>query len=100
LPGFRDLALELGQGLLLRMAGRAGHLANPEAGDFQCLDGLAVLLELNPVPGDVAIALSDHGCIRDQDEWAGEGALALAGLVVDRDALLEFQDETAWLTEG
>jgi hypothetical protein len=46
---------------LLRLTRRSGHLANPEAGDFQRFERLTVLFELNPVPGDVAIAVSDHG---------------------------------------
>ena len=58
--GFSDLSIEISQGLLLRMAGRSRHLANLEAGDFQCLHGLTVLFELNPVPGDGAIAVSYH----------------------------------------
>jgi hypothetical protein len=62
LDGLGDLALEIGERLLLRVARGSGHFANPEAGDFQYLQGIAVLLKLNPVPGDVAIAVSDHGC--------------------------------------
>ncbi|MFL5239481.1 MAG: hypothetical protein ACJ8EL_18175 [Rhizomicrobium sp.] len=56
---FRYLSLQLGY-LLLRLAGRAGHFANPEPSNFHCFKSVAVLLELNPVPSDVAIAVSDH----------------------------------------
>jgi hypothetical protein len=94
-----DLALEIGQGLLLRVACCSRHIANPEAGDFQSLQSLAVLLELNPVPGDVAIAFSDHVCSRDRMSGQ-ERALARTSQVVDRTALLEFKDGTAWLTES
>jgi hypothetical protein len=58
--GFRDLSLQVGYRLALRLAGRTSHFANPESRDFHCLQGGAVLLELNPVPSDVAIAVSDH----------------------------------------
>jgi hypothetical protein len=57
--GFRYLSLQLGY-LLSRLTGRAGHFANPEPSNFHCLQGVPVLLELNPVPSDVAIAVSDH----------------------------------------
>jgi hypothetical protein len=62
------------------VTGQAGHLANPEAGDFQGLEGLTVLFELNPVPGDVAIGVSDHGA----------AAFKITGL----------KDGTTWLTAG
>ena len=58
--GFRDLSLQVGYRLALRLPGRAGHFANPEPGNFHGLQSVAVLLQLNPVPGDVAIAVSDH----------------------------------------
>ena len=68
--GFRDLPLQADNRFLLRLAGRSGEPANPEPGDFQSLEGVTVLPELNPVPGDVAIAVSDHvtPAIRMMDE--------------------------------
>ena len=57
--GFCDLSLQDGYGFL-GLAGRRGHLANREPNCFQGLHGITVLLELNPVPGDVAIAVSNH----------------------------------------
>jgi len=58
--GFRDLSLQAGDGFL-RPAGRTGGLAHRKSGGFQRLQGVTVLPELNPVPGDVAVAVSDHG---------------------------------------
>jgi hypothetical protein len=58
--GFRYLSLQPGYRLSLRLAGRTGDFANPEPGNFHRFQGVAVLLELNPVPSDVAIAVSDH----------------------------------------
>jgi hypothetical protein len=55
--GFRDLSLQGGDGFLRF---RTGHLANREPGGFERLHRVTVLLELNPVPGDVAIAVRDH----------------------------------------
>ena len=57
--GFRNLPLQGGYGFL-GLAARAGHLADRKPNRFQGLHRLTVLLELNPVPGDVAIAVSDH----------------------------------------
>ncbi len=57
--GFRDLSLQGGHGFLC-LAGRPGHLAHREPNCFQGLHRLTVLLELNPVPSDVAIAVSNH----------------------------------------
>ena len=45
----------------LRQRDRTGGIAYLESSDFQGLHGVTVLLELNPVPGNVAIAVSDHG---------------------------------------
>src|ERR1700683_2232056 len=45
---------------LLRLANRTGHFADRKPGTFQRLDGVTVLPELNPVPGDVAVAVGDH----------------------------------------
>src|SRR5260370_11873938 len=56
---FRDLSLQIGDGLL-RLAARTGDIADPEPSDLQGLQGFTVLLELNPVPSDVAIAVSNH----------------------------------------
>src|SRR5882757_7085688 len=68
--GFRNLSLQAGNGSLLRLAGGTGEPANSELGDFQSFQYATVLLELNPVPGDVAIAVSDHvtPAIRMMDE--------------------------------
>ena len=57
--GFGDLSLQGGYGFFC-LAGRSGHLANREPNCFQGLQFVAVLLELNPVPGNVAIAVSNH----------------------------------------
>jgi hypothetical protein len=56
---FRDLSLQVGYGFF-RLAGRTGDLANRKPSSFQGLHGVAVLLELNPMPSDVAIAVSNH----------------------------------------
>ena len=55
--GFRDLSLQGGDGFLRF---RTGHLANRKPGGFEGLHRITVLLELNPVPSDVAIAVRDH----------------------------------------
>jgi hypothetical protein len=55
--GFRDLSLQGGYGFLCF---RTGHLANREPSCFERLHCITVLLELNPVPSDVAIAVRDH----------------------------------------
>ena len=57
--GFRDLSLQGGYGFLC-LVGRPGHLAHREPNCFQSLHRVTVLLELNPVPSDVAIAVSNH----------------------------------------
>jgi hypothetical protein len=57
--GFRNLSLQGGHDLLC-FAGRTGHLANRESSCFEGLHGVTVLLELNPVPSDVAIAVGNH----------------------------------------
>jgi hypothetical protein len=57
--GFHDLSLEIGY-RFLRLAARTGGLANRKPTGFQGLNGVTVLLELNPVPSDVAIAVSNH----------------------------------------
>jgi hypothetical protein len=58
--GLRYFPLQEGNGFL-RLADRTGHLADRKSGTFQRLDGVTVLPELNPVPGDVAVAVSAHG---------------------------------------
>jgi hypothetical protein len=57
--GFRDLSLQLGYGFL-RLTDRTGDIAYPKPSDFQVLHGITVLLQLNPVPSDVAMAVSNH----------------------------------------
>ena len=57
--GFGDLSLQVGDGFF-RLAGRTGDLANGKPRSFQGLHGVTVLLELNPVPGDVAIVVGNH----------------------------------------
>jgi hypothetical protein len=56
---FRDLSFQDGYGFL-RLTARTGDIAGPEVSDFQGLHGITVLLELNPVPGDIAIAVRNH----------------------------------------
>ena len=57
--GFRYFSLQIGYGFL-RLAGRTGYLAKRKPSIFQGLHSVTVLLELNPVPSDVAIAVSSH----------------------------------------
>jgi hypothetical protein len=57
--GFRDLSLQVGY-IFSGLADRAGDLAKRKPGRFQRLHGIAVLFELNPMPSDVAIAVSNH----------------------------------------
>jgi hypothetical protein len=59
--GFRYLSPQLGDGFL-GLAGSfgAGDLANRKPGGLQGLQGVAVPLELNPVPGNAAIAVGNH----------------------------------------
>src|SRR5258708_5815040 len=57
--GFGDPLLQFGD-RALRLAARAADFAGPEPGNFQRPHGVAVLLELDPVPGDVAVAVGDH----------------------------------------
>jgi hypothetical protein len=59
--GFSDFSLQPGDCLVLFMAVRTGDLADPESGDFDCPECFTVLPQLNPVPGDIAITVSDHG---------------------------------------
>jgi hypothetical protein len=61
----------------LRLTRRSGHLPNPEAGDFQRLERLTVLFELNPVPGDVAIAVSYHGAAAFKNTGFKDGSVWL-----------------------
>jgi hypothetical protein len=59
--GFRDLSPQLGDGFLgLAGSFRTGDLANGKPGGLERLQGVPVSLELNPVPGDIAIAVSNH----------------------------------------
>ena len=57
--GFRDLSLQADYSLF-RLLGRTGDLANGKLSSFQGFHGVTVLLELNPMPSDVAIAFSNH----------------------------------------
>jgi hypothetical protein len=57
--GFRDLPLQVGY-IFSSLADRAGDLADRKSGRFQRLHGVAVLFELNPMPSDIAIAVSNH----------------------------------------
>src|SRR6185437_11744544 len=59
--GYRDFSLQLGDGFL-RSAGSlgTGDFANGKPGGLQGLQGVPVPPELVPVPGDVAIAVSNH----------------------------------------
>src|SRR5258708_9685222 len=56
---FRDLSLQVGYGFFC-VTGRTGDLANRKLSSFQGFHGVTVLLELNPMPSDVAIAVSNH----------------------------------------
>jgi hypothetical protein len=59
--GFRDLSLQVGYGFSrLPDHFRIGDFANRKPGGFQGLQSIAVLLELNPVPSDFAIAVTAH----------------------------------------
>src|SRR2546423_5352536 len=59
--GFADLGLQLGDGLF-HLAGRpgAGDLPEPEPAGFQMLQGLAVLLDLGPVPRNLTVTVCNH----------------------------------------
>jgi hypothetical protein len=57
--GLRYFSLQQRDGFL-RLADRTSHLADRKPGTFQRLDRVTVLPELNPVPGDVAVAVGDH----------------------------------------
>jgi hypothetical protein len=57
--GFCDLSLQVGD-VFSGLSGRPGDLAHRKPGRFQRLHGVAVLFELNPMPSDVAIAVSNH----------------------------------------
>ena len=57
--GFCDLPLQVGD-VFSGLAGRPGDLAHRKPRRFQRLHGIAVLFELNPMPSDVAIAVSNH----------------------------------------
>src|ERR1700687_916403 len=81
--GFRDLSFQVGYGFL---AGRTGDPANGKLGSFQGFRGVTVLLELNPVPSDVAIAINIHVVA------AHGGRLVLSHRMV--------KDERPWLTIG
>src|SRR5450756_302136 len=64
LLGFADLALQLGDDLLGLLAGLcAGDTAIGEAGRFEVLQGLIVLLDLGPMPGDLAVTVGNHGSL-------------------------------------
>ena len=58
--GLGDLAPQGSDLLLSRLGARARHLTDLEPGNLHCLQHVAVPLELNPVPGDVAVAVRDH----------------------------------------
>jgi hypothetical protein len=72
--GFRDLSLQNGY-VFFGFTGRTGGLAYRKPGSFQGLHGITVLFELNPMPGDIAIAVSRHvpaahrGRLGDFFEW-------------------------------
>jgi hypothetical protein len=56
--GLRDLSFQVGYGVLCSAA--PGDFANRKPGSFQSLQSIAVLLELNPMPGDFAVAVTTH----------------------------------------
>jgi hypothetical protein len=57
--GFRDLSLEVGDGFShLADHLRIGDFAHRKPSGFQGLQGVAIPLELNPVPSDFAIAVT------------------------------------------
>src|SRR6201999_4073338 len=55
---FGDLSPQIGH--VLRRLAAAGHPSGREAGRFEGFQGLTVLLELNPMPGDPAVAVRTH----------------------------------------
>jgi hypothetical protein len=63
------------------VTGRTGDVANRKPSSFQGLHGVTVLLELNPTPSDVAIAVSNHlalahgGRLGFLFEWLKMGSL-------------------------
>ena len=89
----RDLSFDV-RNRPLRGVDRPGDLAGPESCDFQGLEGLAVFPKLDPLPGDVAIAVSDHVA----------AALELTGRKSSRNNgiyganLSNMKDRLVWLT--
>src|SRR5438552_8433666 len=67
--GFADLGLQLGDGLF-HLAGRpgAGDLPEPEPAGFQMLQGLAVLLDLGPVPRNLTVTVCNHTGLPDMTD--------------------------------
>jgi hypothetical protein len=82
---FRDLSLQVGYGFF-RLTDRTDDLANRKLSSFQVLYGVTVVLELNPMPSDVAIAISNHVAAAHGDR------LVLSFRMV--------KDGSSWLTIG
>jgi hypothetical protein len=87
---FNDLSLEIGYGFL-RLAARACGLANRRPSGFQGLNGITVLLELDPMPSDVAIAVGNHvaAAVIDLSTLLGTSISTSSAMVVDSASLCE-----------
>ena len=88
--GFSDLSLQVGYGFL-RLAARACGLANRRPSGFQGLNGITVLLELDPMPSDVAIAVGNHvaAAVIDLSTLLGTSISTSSAMVVDSASLCE-----------
>jgi len=58
--GLRDLPFQLGYLPLRRADCFRIHVADREPGRFQGFHGFTILPELDPMPGDLAVAVSNH----------------------------------------
>ena len=99
---FRDLSLQAGYGFF-RLASRIGELANLKPSRFQGLHGVTVLLELNPMPSDVAIAVGNHvaAAVIDLSTLLGTSISTSSAMVVDSASLCEGgKVGRSWLTIG
>jgi hypothetical protein len=83
---FRYLSLEVGDDASLGLARQSRIFACPEPVDFQSLQGITVLFALNPVPSNVAIAVSDHVATILVTIGGRQGVMQLCTGLADRKA--------------
>jgi hypothetical protein len=99
---FNDLSLEIGYDFV-RLAARTCSLTNCKPSGFQGLNGVTVLLELNPMPSDVAIAVGNHvaPAVIDLSTLLGTSISTSSAMVVDSASLCEGgKVGRSWLTIG